>query len=108
VTNDPRNPLGLVWEELVGKSLLVGITTQDPRGNVLGQKQVHGRITAADPAHGLVIELAGANAGKPFTLPPDLRSLKPARPGEYRLRSTGEVIRDPDFLATWIVERPDG
>jgi len=42
------------------------------------------------------------------SLPPDLRSLKPAPAGEYRLRATGEIVRDPDYLATWVVvDEPD-
>ncbi|MBN7463153.1 hypothetical protein I3U64_23750, partial [Mycobacteroides abscessus subsp. abscessus] len=39
-----------------------------------------------------------------FTLPPAPESFSPAAPGEYRLRSTGEVITDPDYLATWTVD----
>jgi hypothetical protein len=26
-----------------------------------------------------------------------------ALPGEYRLRSTGEVVINPDYLAKWVV-----
>jgi hypothetical protein len=51
--------------------------------------------------------LAGARAGETYGLPPDLRSLKPAPAGEYRLRSTHEIVRDPDYLATWVIEQPD-
>ena len=27
--------------------------------------------------------------------------------GQYRLRSTGEVVSDPDFIARWTVTRRD-
>ena len=37
----------------------------------------------------------------------DLSSLKAAPAGEYRLRGTGEIVRDPDYLATWIIDQPD-
>jgi hypothetical protein len=37
-----------------------------------------------------------------FTLPPDFRSLELAKRGEYRLKSTGEVINDPDYLSYWV------
>ena len=43
--------------------------------------------------------------GTDFTLPPDLNSTKRARQGEYKLRSTGEVVVNPDFLATWNLNR---
>lgn len=104
---DPRNPLDLVWAELVGKYVLVGLTRRDMRGTMLGQEQLHGRVTIANPTEGLTLKLEGANAGRTFSLPPDLRSFKPADPGEYRLRSTGEVVHDPDFLATWVIDQPD-
>ena len=105
---DPRNPLGIDWTDLVGKYALVGITYRDMRGTMLNQEQLHGRITQADPTRGLTLQLEGVNAGKTYALPPDLRSLRVADPGEYRLRSTGEVVRDPDVLVTWIIEQPDG
>jgi hypothetical protein len=85
----------------------VGLTVQDRRGKLLSRRQLHGRITHADPKRGLILQLEGSNLGGTYTLPPDLRSLKPAPPGEYRLRGTAEVVRDPDFLATWIVEQQD-
>ncbi len=43
--------------------------------------------------------------GSIFGLPPDLSSTKRARKGEYRLRSTGEIVIDPDFTSTWNVTR---
>ncbi|HEV2489437.1 MAG TPA: hypothetical protein VGT03_06495 [Candidatus Acidoferrales bacterium] len=58
----------------------------------------------ASKEKGITIKL---NDGSEFTLPPDLRVLEPAPPGEYRLRSTGEVIVDPDYLCSYTVTRPD-
>jgi hypothetical protein len=89
---------------LVGKYVLVGLTDEDARGTVVRQRQIHGRVSFADPTQGLTIELKGANDGSSFALPPDLRPFKPAPAGEYRLRSTGEIVHDPDYLVTWIVE----
>ena len=102
-----RNPLGLAWADLVGKCVLVGLTVKDLRGNVLEQTQVLGRITFSNSGRGLTIQLEGARTGDTYSLPPDLRSLKSAPKGEYRLRRSGEIVRDPDYLATWIIERPD-
>jgi len=39
-------------------------------------------------------------------MPPDLDAIAPAKPGEYRLKSTGEIVVDTDFLATWEVRQP--
>jgi len=41
-----------------------------------------------------------------FTLPPDLSSTKRAPRGEYKLHSTGEIVVDPDFIATWNLTKP--
>ena len=43
--------------------------------------------------------------GAELELPSDLSSTKKARPGEYKLRSTDEIVINPDFLATWNVVR---
>jgi hypothetical protein len=29
-----------------------------------------------------------------------------AEPGSYRVRQTGEVVENPDFIATWTVHQP--
>ncbi len=93
--DDPRNPDGIVWEELIGKYVLVGITRKDMRDADLGQEQIHGRVVASDPNGGLSLRLEGTRTGDIYSLPPDLRSFKPAPPGDYRLRSTGEVVQNP-------------
>jgi len=103
---------GLVWDpklavELVGKRVLVGITDLAPDGAVVGQRQLHGPAIRADRRGGIAVRLAGARAGEEMVLPPDTRAFRPAAPGEYRLRQTGEVVRDPDFLATWSVQERD-
>ena len=43
----------------------------------------------------------------PFQLPPAPSVYYVAEPGEYRLRSTGELVVNPDFVTTWeVVGRP--
>ena len=91
-------------EEICGKRVLVGLTYIDYRGKLLERKQVHGVVVRASQAKGITVRL---NDGSEFTLPPDLRALKSAPPGEYRLRSTGEVVVDPDYICSFTVTRPD-
>jgi hypothetical protein len=38
-----------------------------------------------------------------YTLPPDLQSFHEAPPEEYRERSSGEIIVNPDFTTMWEV-----
>jgi hypothetical protein len=90
---------------IVGKYVLVGITYHDHKDRFLEQRQFHGDIVSADPQDGFAIALRGKQAGETFWLPPDLQPFQPAKPGEYRLRSTGEVIADPDLLCTWTVKK---
>jgi hypothetical protein len=85
--------------QLLGKHLLVGLTYLNDDGTVERQKQLHGDVIRADE-DGVAILLS---SGEHYSLPPDLRPYKQAAPGEYRLRSTGEVLIDPDYIANWTV-----
>jgi hypothetical protein len=91
---------------LIGKHVLIGVTTVDHDGKVLEQKQMHGTIALVDERRGVKIELKGARDGEEYWLPPDLSSFEDAPPGEYRLRSNGEVVVDPDLLSSWTVKKP--
>lgn len=92
---------------LIGKRVLVGITDLAPDGSVIGKRQVHGDAIRADRRMGIALRLVGARAGEEIVLPPDTRAFHPAAPGEYRLRETGEVVKDPDFLTTWSFRERD-
>jgi hypothetical protein len=91
---------------IIGKTLLIGITYCHPDGSVREQKQLHGIAVEADPNRGVSIACQGENIGRRYTVPPDFRSLQPAEPGEYRLKSTGEIIKDPDYTSSWTITRP--
>lgn len=93
--------------ELIGKIVLVGFTYVDMRGNITSQEQFYGVVTSADARTGLTLELCGSRAGETHRLPPDTRAFFRAEPGEYRLRSSGEIVSDPDYTSTWTIERPD-
>ncbi len=81
----------------IGKRLLVGITYETADGEFLSQDQFHGVIVEAGEGE---ILLERDDTGERMSLPPMLQE---AEPGEYRLRSTGEVVVDPDYFArfTW-------
>ena len=87
----------ITLDELIGKVLLVGITYYTHDNEYIEQKQFYGTVTEANKTLIRVKQKDGTD----FTLPPDLSSTKRARQGEYKLRSTGEVVVNPDFLATW-------
>src|SRR5258707_1072538 len=87
---------------LVGRTIIIGITTLEHDGSLLEQAQKHGVIERID-AQGIAIRLSD---GELFMLPPDVGALRPAPPGEYRFRSTGEVVTNPDLMTTWTITRP--
>ena len=86
--------------EYVGKRLLIGISHRTHDGHLIRQEQFHGLIVEAGQAE-IVIERA--DTGERVSLPPELDA---AGPGEYRLRSTGEVVVNPDYLAKWTITHP--
>lgn len=91
--------------KLVGARILVGLTYLESTGP--RQEQFFGVVRSADSAKGFEVVLEGSREGETYWLPPDLRSFCPAPAGEYRLRSTGEVVIDPDYTSTWNVTPPE-
>ena len=92
-------------QKMVGKTILIGVTYYDHTGKEKEQRQWHGTITEASRTRGIVVALK--NDTNACVLPPDLNGIRPAKPGEYRLRATGEVIVNPDYLTTWQMKEPD-
>jgi hypothetical protein len=88
---------------IIGKTVLVGATSFDSAGEEIGGGQWWGRILAFNKRDGLRVDVG--DMGEPKVFPPFRDGLRPAAPGVYELRSTGEKIEDPDFLYT-IQRRP--
>ena len=88
---------------MVGKHVLVGITYVDAADRPIEQRQYHGLIESADERTGFAIRVDDRTVE---WLPPHVAAFSTAAPGEYRLRSTGEVVTNPDLVSTWTVQRP--
>ncbi len=99
---------GAVALDLPGKLLLIGLSFTDAKGDLKRQEQCWGRVTSVDSRAGISLVLEGSRHGENFSLPPDTRSIKPARPGDYHLRSTGEVVSNPDYMVTFVVHEGEG
>ena len=91
----------LAFSDLLGKTILVGITYYTKDNEFIEQKQYWGTVIEANDKQILFRQ----KNGDTFWLPPDLSSTKPAPKGEYRLRSTGEIVVDPDFTSVWNVNQ---
>ena len=79
------------------------MTFYDKNNEFTEQKQNWGEIVAVNEN---TVHIKKMN-GEEFSIPNDLSAIEPAEPGEYKLRSTGEVVKNPDYLSTWIITRPD-
>ena len=91
-------------KELLGKTLLIGMTYESHTGDIIERKQFFGPIIEISRQRGIVIQ--DQLAGGTFALPPDLQRLDPAPKGSYTLKPSGRVITDPDYTSQWIRKRP--
>lgn len=96
----------ITFDELIGKVILIGVTYVDKDDNLLDRKQWWGIVEGASSDIGIRVALK--NSSDPCTLPPDLNAIRRAPPGEYRLKESGQIIQDPDFLTTWTCEDEEG
>ncbi|MBV8369340.1 MAG: hypothetical protein JO036_10515 [Candidatus Eremiobacteraeota bacterium] len=85
--------------DYVGKIVLVGLTYLNPDGSEQAREAWAGEIE--DIREDGIVSVRRAGEEEPFTLPPELER---AEPGEYRLRGTGEVVINPDFVASWTIQ----
>jgi len=91
--------------EYIGKTILLGVSYLDQNQKLLRQRQWVGTILTFSNTEGITIKLRDSDV--PCALPPDPRGIQKAKPGVYKLRSTGEEVVDPDYLATWTCVAPE-
>lgn len=91
----------------MGKRVLIGMTFVDTQGEIQRQDQFFGVVVRADARDGIMVSLEGQRAGETKWLPPTTAPSLSAPQGEYNLRSTGEVVVNPDYTAQWTVMQPD-
>lgn len=89
--------------DLVGCTLLVGITYVDHEERLLRRQQVFGTVLTVEQHAGIVIRLG---SGEDFTIAPVLDAIEAARPGIYQLADEDEAVEDPDFTALLTVRSP--
>ena len=67
------------------------------------REQFAGAVIAVDP----LVTIIKHGTSMAFTLPPSLDGFFLGVPGEYRLRDSGGIVIDPDYVTTWAVHRPN-
>ena len=95
--------MDITFKSIINKHIFVEITCVDKNGDIIDSIEFYGKIIKADENKSIIIE--NIETKEKFELPPDLSSIKIAKPGEYKLRSTGKIIVNPDLITTWIVKR---
>jgi hypothetical protein len=95
-------------QKLVGSIVIVGITYVDSEDKPYEQLQYHGIIASADKEQGIAIEChSEKKRGETVWLPPQTNVFKAAPPGTYRLRSTGEIVTDPDYTCSYTITKAE-
>lgn len=90
-------------DSLIGATVLVGYTWVEPAGE--RREQFLGTVESVDEHHGIALRCASGIRW----LAPHLNAFREAKPGDYELISTGEIVSDPEYLVTWMVHpRPSG
>ena len=82
-------------KQFIGRTVLVGINFLDHDRSLLERYETHGTI---EEITNELIKIS-REEGK-FQLPFREGGLQEARPGVYREKTTGSVIKNPDYLAT--------
>lgn len=95
----------MTWRELrnhlKGKVFLIGLTFIDEQGEIMEQYQTHGTVSklTVDGFFKIVREDHSI-----FTIPYDKDTIRKAKEGEYREKTTGEIITNPDYIMTWEIK----
>jgi hypothetical protein len=89
-------------ESKIGALCVIGIT-ELRGGQVANQYQMYGRIREIT-REGVIFDLGGSHLGQTWQGPADERAFFAAQPGEYKLKSTGEIVTNPDYTVTWSIE----
>jgi hypothetical protein len=90
--------------DLIGCTLLVGLTFVDHVDTMVRRQQVFGTVESADQDAGIV--LCRRVDGERFTIAPLLDAIQPGEPGIYQMSDSDEEIEDPDFTALITVQEP--
>lgn len=92
-----RRTIEVFGDQFIGRNLLLGITYVTQSGSLQHQEQVVGTIMVVDFDEGIVVSCDPD--GRQLVLPGDPSWLEKAPRAEFRLRSTGQVVTNPDYIA---------
>lgn len=91
-------------DELLGKTLLVGLTYESSQGMITEQTEYYGTVIGIENDC-VVVRPEGQEQCS--VLPPLLDAYEKSIPGTYTLRSTGQTVKDPDYTCMFIVKEAE-
>ncbi len=100
-----RRAIELFGDEYIARTLLLGLTYTGPGGEFRRQEQRVETILWISFEDGIVV--AFEPDGHQMNLPGDICCIEKAPLGEYRLRSSGVVVKDPDDIASFTIGEPE-
>ena len=86
--------------DLQDRILVVGLTFVDPQGNLLDQFQTAGRVEGFEEDGTVLLRQLD---GRIFRIPSEAGAFQRAEPGSFRIRDSGQVVENPDFMGHWEV-----
>ena len=90
--------------DLVGCTLLVGLTHVDHMDQLIRHQQIFGTVATVAEDTGIVIRQH--HDGTSFTIAPVLDAIEVGAPGIYQMTEGDEEVEDPDFIALITVRTP--
>lgn len=82
----------------IGKRILIGINYFDKNNTLIEQYQTSGVIDSVTETK---INIKREGCDELFVLPNDDGAILEAKPGEYKEKTTGKIIKNPSFIAQW-------
>ncbi|WP_380783515.1 hypothetical protein [Sphingomonas sp. R86520] len=89
--------------DLVGCTLIVGLTYVDHEDRLLRREQIFGTVLSVERLAGIVVRQAN---NEEFVIAPALEAIEAASPGIYQLADKNQAVEDPDFTALLTIRSP--
>jgi len=100
----------MTWKQfqqyLKGKLFLIGLTFVDKNGKIIERYQTHGTVKRLTNDGIFKIRRDDHSI---FQIPYDKNTIRLAKDGQYREKTSGEIVDHPDFIMTWEItaDQPD-
>lgn len=90
-------------ENIIGKSVIVGLTFADESNEVIEKKDFAGQVIEISEEKGIVV--CNHDSKEAIGLPLNFKAFKPAQKGYYTLNISGLKIKDPDLTCEMTIIR---